>query len=290
MILVVGASGTLGRVLVGALVAHGEQVRVLTRDRARISTTGVEVVVADLRDTAAVEQAMNGCEVVVLAAHGFVGQRGISPETIDRDANIAVIEHAAEAGVDHVVLVSAYGAAPRHPMSLHRAKFAAECALKESTQTAGAPTWTIVRPTPFLETWTAIVGAHVEDRRQAVVFGPGVNLIDFVPVAAAADAITAAIGEHPRRNREVDVTGGNCRTFTELAESAVAGSPTPAGIRHIPLGMLRMLALAAKPFAPAFARQAQAAVVMNTTDMTAPDMTAPDTTAPRAPAPTPAGT
>ncbi|NEN05948.1 NAD(P)H-binding protein [Diaminobutyricibacter tongyongensis] len=270
MILVTGASGTLGRTLVADLVARGEQVRVLTRDASRVPADGVEVVVADLRDTPAVERAMNGCEVVVLAAHGFVGPRGISPETIDRDANIAAIGRAAEAGVRHIVLVSAYGASADHPMSLHRAKFAAERALKATNLT-----WTIIRPTPFLETWTGIVGAHVGDRHQAIVFGPGANLIDFVPVAVVADAITAAIGEHPHRNREFDVTGGRCQSFTGLAEAAVAASPMATGIRHVPLGMLRMLARAAKPFAPAFARQARAAVVMNTTDMTARRVSAP---------------
>ena len=40
-------------------------------------------------------------------------------------------------------------------------------------------------------------------------------------------------------------------------------------IRHIPRGALRFLAKAAAPLAPAFARQASAAIVMDTTDMTA---------------------
>jgi uncharacterized protein YbjT (DUF2867 family) len=279
MILVVGASGTLGRVLVAELVARGEHVRALTRDQSRITASDVEVAVADFRDTDAVERAMNGCDVVVLAANGLVGARGISPETIDRDANIAAIARASAAGVQHVVLLSAYGAGPRHPMSLHRAKFAAERALK-----ASGLTWTIIRPTPFLETWTGIIGAHVEDRHQAVVFGRGVNPIDFVPVAAVADAIAEAVAERPHRDRERDLTGRQTRTFTALAEDAVAASAVPAGIRHIPLGMLRLLAHAAKPFSPAFARRAQAVVVMNTTDMTAACGTV------NRPAATPAGT
>ena len=264
MILVVGASGTLGRVLVAGLIDRGEQVRALTRDSSHVHTPGVSVAVADFRDAAAVELAMKGCDVVVLAAHGFVGGRGNSPETIDRSANIAAIGRAKAAGVRHVVLVSAYGADPRHPMSLHRAKFAAEVALK-----ASGLTWTIVRPTPFLETWAGVIGAHVEDRHQVVVFGKGVNPIDFVRVADVAAAISEAVGEHPPGNRESNVTGGQNRTFTTLAEEAVAASATPVSIRHIPLGALRLLAHAAKPFSPSFARQAQAAVVMNTTDMTA---------------------
>ncbi|WP_345761200.1 SDR family oxidoreductase [Diaminobutyricibacter sp. McL0608] len=272
MTLVIGASGTLGRILVPELLARGEQVRVLTRDRSRIAEDRVEVVVGDVRDIAAVEEAMRGCEVVVLAAHGFVGPRGISPETIDRDANIAAIGRAAAAGVRHIVLVSAYGAGPQHPMSLHRAKFAAERALS-----ASAVSWTIIRPAPFLETWTGIIGAHVDDRHQALVFGSGTNPIDFVRAAAVADAIAEAVSEHPRRNRELDVTPRLARTFTEIAEEAVARASTPARIRHVPLGMLRLLSHAAKPFSPSFARQAHAAVVMNTTDMTVSDRCAPST-------------
>ena len=75
--------------------SSGETVRALTRDPSRIAAAGVDIVVADLRDGPAVERAMKGCEVVVLAAHGFVGPRGISPESIDRDANIAAIGRAA---------------------------------------------------------------------------------------------------------------------------------------------------------------------------------------------------
>ena len=44
---------------------------------------------------------------------------------------------------------------------------------------------------------------------------------------------------------------------------------TLAATSHVPLAALRLMSLLAKPMAPAFARQTHAAVVMNTTDMTA---------------------
>jgi len=53
-------------------------------------------------------------------------------------------------------------------MSLHRAKHAAEQALR-----ASGLAWTIVRPAPFLETWTGIIGAKIAGNGQALVFGPG---------------------------------------------------------------------------------------------------------------------
>ena len=134
---------------------------------------------------------------------------------------------------------------------------------------ASALTWTIIRPTPFLETWTGIIGAHVEDRHQAVVFGQG-NQPHRLRAGGGRGRRdrrrhrrASAPQQRTRRDRRPDPH------VRRAGEDAVAASATPASIRHIPLGMLRLLAVAAKPFSPAFARQAQAAVVMNTTDMTA---------------------
>ena len=134
MILVAGGTGTLGSQVVRLLLERGDRVRVLTRDSARAAhlPNAVDVLTGDLRDPAAVAAAVRGCATVVSAVHGFVGPGKPSPEAIDRDANIALIRAAAAAGVQHLVLVSVLGAAPDHPMSLHRAKHAAEQALRAS--------------------------------------------------------------------------------------------------------------------------------------------------------------
>ena len=149
MILVAGGSGTLGSQVVRLLVERGESVRVLTRDPARAAhlPDAVDVLTGDLGDPAAVAAAVHGCATVVSAVHGFAGPGKPSPEAIDRDANRALIRAAAAAGVQHLVLVSVLGAAPDHPMSLHRAKHAAEQALQ-----ASGLAWTILRPAAYLET------------------------------------------------------------------------------------------------------------------------------------------
>jgi uncharacterized protein YbjT (DUF2867 family) len=71
------------------------------------------------------------------------------------------------------------------------------------------------------------------------------------------------------RGQVLEVTGPENLTFTQLAERLITASGQPGRIRHIPLAMLRAMSVLARPVAPVFARQAQAAVVMNTTDMTA---------------------
>jgi uncharacterized protein YbjT (DUF2867 family) len=206
---------------------------------------------------------VRGCQTVVSAVHGFVGPGKPSPESIDRDANLALIQAAATAGVQHLVLVSVLGAAPDHPMSLHRAKHAAEQALQ-----ASGTQWTIIRPAAYLETWIAIIGAKLADTGQALVFGPGRNPINFVSADDVAAVVDLAVHDQSLRGQILEVAGPENLTFTQLAERLITASGKPGRTRHIPLLMLRAMSVLARPVAPVFARQAQAAVVMNTTDMT----------------------
>jgi uncharacterized protein YbjT (DUF2867 family) len=265
MILVAGGTGTLGSQVVRLLLERGERVRVLTRDPARAAhlPDAVQVLTGDLGDPAAVAAAVHGCATVVSAVHGFAGPGRPSPEAIDRDANHALIQAAADAGVQHLILVSVLGAAPDHPMSLHRAKHAAEQALR-----ASGLAWTTIRPAAYLETWIAITGAKLASNGQALVFGPGRNPINFVSAHDVAAVVDLAIHDRSLRGRLLEVGGPENLTFTQLAERLITASGTPGRIRHIPLPLLRALSVLARPVSPAFARQAQAAVVMNTTDMT----------------------
>jgi uncharacterized protein YbjT (DUF2867 family) len=240
-------------------------VRVLTRDPARAAhlPDTVQTLTGDVRDPAAVADAVGGCDTVVSAVHGFVGPGRPSPEAIDRDANRGLIRAAVAAGVQHLVLVSVQDAAPDHPMSLHRAKHAAEQALQ-----ASGLAWTIIRPTAYVETWIAITGAKLTSNGQALVFGPGRNPINFVSAHDVAAVLDLAVCDRSLRGQLLEVGGPENLTFTQLAERLITASGRPGRIRHVPLTMLRALSLLARPVSPTFARQAQAAVVMNTTDMT----------------------
>jgi uncharacterized protein YbjT (DUF2867 family) len=257
VIALAGGTSRLGRVLLPLL--DGQPVRVLTRERARGEGLGVEVVEGDARDPAALAALVRGCDTVVSAMHGFVAPGG--PEAIDRDANRALIAAAKDAGVGHFVLVSVQGASPDHPMSLHRAKFAAEEVLRQS-----GLRYTIVRPTAFLETWTTIIGGPLAEKGHALVFGPGRNPINFVAVKDVAQVVARAVRDGRLERDTVEIGGENLAMVTlaqRLVDAHGAGT-----IKHIPLPILRAMSVLARPFSPSFARQARAAVVMNTFDFT----------------------
>jgi uncharacterized protein YbjT (DUF2867 family) len=266
VILVAGGTGTLGAQLVTRLVERGARVRVLTRNRARGRALPgcVDLAVGDVRQPETLATAVRGCGVVVSAVHGFVGAGRPSPEAVDRDGNRNLVAAAAAAAIRRFVLVSGYDVRSDHPMSLHRAKFAAEETLRKS----GVP-FTIVRPTSFVETWIRVIGAKLAARGEALVFGPGVNPINFVSVRDVAALVALAACDDGPAGRTIDIAGPEDIGFTKLAERLIAASGKPGRIKHVPLAALRVLSWLARPVAPVFARMAEAAVIMNTTDFTA---------------------
>ncbi len=100
MILVTGATGNVGRLLVTLLVDEGVEVRGLSRDPERAGLPpGVDVVVGDFGDVETLKPAMQGVDGVFLASYG--------PDTAVYDANVA--STAAAAGARRIVKITING-------------------------------------------------------------------------------------------------------------------------------------------------------------------------------------
>ena len=143
-VLVVGASGKTGRLVVKKLLAQKQQVRALVRRETaavELEALGAESVVADL--TGDVSHTLTGCEAVVFAAGaGMTGD----PEEVDYRGVVKLIEAAKAQGVSRFVMVSSLGTgyAEQMPEMLKpylEAKHKAEKVLEES-----GLTYTTVKP------------------------------------------------------------------------------------------------------------------------------------------------
>ncbi len=110
--LVTGATGFIGRHLVGALIRDHRSVRVLVRSRAGVAglSTDVDVVVGDITDPEAVRRAVQGCETIFhLAgrAHELHGSGGdLLHGRVTVDGTRIAREGAREAGVKSFVFAS----------------------------------------------------------------------------------------------------------------------------------------------------------------------------------------
>jgi uncharacterized protein YbjT (DUF2867 family) len=264
VIVVAGGTGTLGTRLVPRLASQGLAVRVLTRDPARaehLASVGAEVVRGDVRDPASVAAAMRGADTVVSAVHGFAGPGGVSPASVDRDGNAHLIATAARAGAAFV-LVSVIGASPSHPIELFRAKHEAEEVLRAS----GIP-WTIVRAAAFMETWGSIMSQPLQASGRILVFGRGDNPVNFVSATDVAALVGHAVNAPGLRGRVLEIGDPGDLTLNQVA--ALLRETTGRGtVRHLPRPALHGMAVATARLKPALARQARAALAMDTMDMT----------------------
>jgi NADH dehydrogenase len=261
VILIAGGSGRLGRSIVGRLVDRDLSVRVLSRHPDSAAGPNVELVSADVRDPVALAHALGGVRTIVSAITGF-GPGGAGPAAVDHLGNRNLIRAAREAGVGHFVLVSIHNAGVAHPMELYRAKERAERELR-----ASGLEWSIFRPTVSMETWAEVVGAPIRDKGRARIFGRGDNPVNFVSAGDVADVIVDAVVDGEQRGATLDVGGPENLTLRQvvcLLQEAI-GRTGPVG--HVPLLALRAAAAVLGVVKPDLARLVEAAVEMDTADM-----------------------
>lgn len=261
MILVAGGTGTLGTRLVSLLAERGEHVRVLTRDRARAARLETRAAIAegDTGDPESLRRAAAGTRTVISAIQGFAGTPGASPASVDRDGNRNLIRAALAAGVRHMILISVRDASPRHPMALMRMKYAAEQEL-----IASGLTWTIIRPSAYIETWCEVLGRPLLDTGKGMVFGRGRNPINWVSAWDVARFAVLAVTDPALSGRVIEVGGPENLTMTEFVRAFQLGTGASGKVRRIPRPLLRAGAALARPVSPPMARQIQAGLVMDT--------------------------
>ena len=112
MLMVTGATGYVGSALVELLVSEGRDVRAVVRDKelaARYLPTCVDVAVAELGDTAALEHAARGCSGVLHLA-GSVGHSEEETRVANVEGTRALLAAVMAAGVERFVYTSSSAA------------------------------------------------------------------------------------------------------------------------------------------------------------------------------------
>jgi uncharacterized protein YbjT (DUF2867 family) len=209
LILVTGATGTVGTEVVRQLVQSGQDVRVLVRDAAK-APSGVDVAVGDLTQPRTLTPAFDGVQkVFVLAPFPF-------PDAEKMEINAFVA--AEQAGVEHIVYLSAFGAG-RFDHELFRGHGANEWRLR-----ALRSTWTILRPMRFMShvplVWTPVLdkGRLLEPHG-----GRKVVMIDPYDIGAVAARVLTTAG-HDEKIYELS---GQALTGAEIAADLAAALGRP---------------------------------------------------------------
>lgn len=252
-ILVVGATGALGRPVVERLLARGLAVRALNRhpsQAADLATRGAEVVAGDLTDAASLERACAGVTRVLAAAHGILGRGRWRSEAVDDVGHRALVAAARAAGVRRFVYTSAYGASADHPIDFFRTKHAIEQAVEASGLDA-----VILRPTAFMEHHAHnFNGKAVLEKGKAQLIGPGTKPRNFVCAADVAQFALRALLEDPPPFRRLDIGGHGQHSNAEVAAIYAREAGVAPRASHLPKGVAAAIGALAAPFHPGMAR------------------------------------
>ncbi len=136
MILVTGATGTIGSELVRLLAARGERVRVMTREPSRADVPdGVDVVRGDFEEPDSLERSLAGAAALFLLS---------APGPALPRHDLAMLGAAGAAGVRRVVKLSAFGAGDPDSARVGAWHRPGERAVRGS-----GLAWTLLRPSGF---------------------------------------------------------------------------------------------------------------------------------------------
>ncbi len=225
--LVIGATGLLGHEICRRLTDEGRPIRAVVRrtadqgKRAELERLGVELVEGDLKDHASLSRACTGMQSVISTASStFSRQSGDSIESVDQKGQLALVDAARKAGVEHVVFIS-FRENPTIQYPLTVAKRAVEHALQ-----ASGMDYTILQASYFMEIWlTPALGFDVANGKVRL-YGDGSHPISWISYRDVARAAVAAVAEPTARNMIVELGGPqalSAREVVRMFEAAGAG-------------------------------------------------------------------
>jgi divinyl chlorophyllide a 8-vinyl-reductase len=243
-VLVVGATGYIGRHVVQALVSAGHQVICVVRagparaeTARRESLAGADVRVGDVTDRGSLHETLQGVTLNAVVSCLATRTGGVKDSwRIERDANLTVLEVARAHGASHFQLLSAI-CVQKPKLAFQFAKLEFEAALRNS-----GLSWSIIRPTAFFKS----LSGQVEKMRRGrpyLMFGDG-RLTACKPISERDLAsFMAEVLVDPSRHGQVLHIGGPGPAITPVAQGELIAEAlgVPFKARRVPVGLLELI-------------------------------------------------
>jgi uncharacterized protein YbjT (DUF2867 family) len=243
VILLTGASGTVGRALLPRLLEAGHDVRALVRDPRGLGRHRVEVQIAlgdlaRLGDRHLQRQALRGVDTVIHLAAAIRDEPHARVEELNGMATARLLRAAERTGVERFVFFSALGASEVQRTRFFRAKALAERAVATSPLAT-----TIFAP--------------------SIVYDPGdrwvrlmkrLSLLPMLPISGsgrsgyqpiwAADVARCVVsdltgGEEGSKAR-YELAGPDVLTYDEIALTVARAAGRERPLLHVPLGLVHL--------------------------------------------------
>ena len=235
MIVLTGATGTVGKALLPELLAAGHEVRCLVRDPRRLGRHRVQVQLAinDLADPQGLRHSLRGADTVIHMAAAIRDEGGRSIEETNALGTHRLVRAAERAGVERFVFFSALNAS-----SFQRTRFFRSKALAEAEVAGSTMKTTVIAPSIIYDVddpWVTL------QRRLALLpLMPisGRGSASFQPIWAR-DVARCVIGALDQKPGRFELAGPHTITYEGIAQLIAASTGRERPLIHVPLRIVR---------------------------------------------------
>jgi uncharacterized protein YbjT (DUF2867 family) len=245
MVLLTGATGSIGSRMLPLLLEHGEEVRCLVREPRRLGERRVDVQIAlgdlgEMSDPHLVRQALRGVDTVIHLAATIRDQPPHRIEELNGLATVRLLRAAEHGGVRRFAFFSPLNASAAQRTRLFRAKWLAEHAVASSPleTTVFAPSIVYDHSDPWvtlLRRFSFLPAVPVSGSGRAR-FQP-IWAADVARcVIAALERNAAAAGPGAAR---YELAGPDTLTYDEMSDLVSRAAGRPRSLLHLPLPLVR---------------------------------------------------
>ena len=231
-VLVAGATGYLGRHLVGELKGRDYQVRVLVRRKEQVEqfqSVADDVFLGQVTSVETLRGVAEGCDIV-FSCVGITHQKdGFTYEDVDYQGNVNLLREALAAEVQRFVYIGVFNGRRMQHLAMVDAKERFVDVLRESPIQ-----YTIMRPTGFFVDFDAML--QMAEQGRIILLGDGSQQLNPI---SGADLASAVIDATEDERVEVELGGPVVYTLDEIAELAAEAVGIAPSIWHVPLWLAR---------------------------------------------------
>ena len=236
MILLTGATGTVGTALLRRLTAEPRPVRCLVRDPRRLGDQRVRVQIAlgDLADPPSFRNALRGVDTVVHLAAAIRDQPRASIEELNAVATLRLVRAAERAGARRFVFFSALGASHHSRTRFFRAKALAVEAVKSSRLEA-----TVVNPSLIYapgDPWLTLL-ERLSYLPAVPVSGSGEAAYQPIWAEDVADCVLASL--EGGAGGDVELAGPETLSYDGIVRVLLRSIGRRRRLLHLPLPVVR---------------------------------------------------
>jgi uncharacterized protein YbjT (DUF2867 family) len=236
-LLIVGATGTLGRQIARRALDEGYQVRCLVRNprkAAFLKEWGAELVVGNICEPSTLAPALEGVTAVIDAATARAADIS-SFERVDWNGKVNLIQAAITAKVDRFIFFSILGAENYPDVPLMEIKRCTELFLKES-----GLNYTILCPCGFMQGLISQFAIPILEAQPVWLTGDS-SPIAYMDTQDIAKFAIRALSVPETANRSFPIAGSRAWTGKEIISLCERLSNKESKVTTLPLGVIRAI-------------------------------------------------